>query len=156
LLYQVTCRRPSRTASLPAVIVWCAWPAPCLHARVEVDDELRTRERGAGAREGLRESWPTLSLEERVSAFRSLAGEAAQELFVELSSRDQAELLGALSPRERRLWIRLLPPDDVADLLLEIPPEERSDHLALLDEATRGEVSALLAYAEDAAGGLMS
>jgi magnesium transporter len=110
----------------------------------------------AAPREGLRASWSSLSPEERSSTFRSLAGEEMQDLFVQLSSRDQAELLRALSAHERRLWVRLLPPDDVADLLLEIPPEEHGDYLAFLDEAMRGEVTALLTYAEDAAGGLMS
>jgi magnesium transporter len=50
----------------------------------------------------------------------------------------------------------LLPPDDAADLIQEVPPEEREGFLALLDDATRQQVSGLLAYAEDAAGGLMN
>ncbi|MFT3773929.1 MAG: magnesium transporter [Minicystis sp.] len=104
----------------------------------------------------LRDDWFTLSPDERVDAFRALDREEAEDLFLELPTRDQAELVLTLSPRERRLWVRLLPPDDVADLLLEIPPEDRNDVLALLDETTRREVNALLAYAEDEAGGLMS
>jgi len=106
--------------------------------------------------EELHASWFTLSPDERVSAFRSLDREDAQDFFLGLSSRDQADLFLLVPPRERRLWIRLLPPDDVADLLLEIPADERNDSLALLDETTRREVNALLTYAEDAAGGLMS
>jgi magnesium transporter len=38
----------------------------------------------------------------------------------------------------------------------EAPRDEWPDLLALLDEPTRREVSALLAYAEDDAGGLMT
>src|SRR5207249_2400712 len=49
-----------------------------------------------------------------------------------------------------------LPPDDAADLVQEANEEEREGLLALLDEATRREVAALLAYAEDDAGGLMN
>ena len=52
--------------------------------------------------------------------------------------------------------MRLLPPDDAADLIQAAGPEHRDALLALLDEPTRKEVTALLAYAEDEAGGLMS
>ena len=50
-----------------------------------------------------------------------------------------------------------LPPDDAADLIQEAPRgRSASALLALLDEPTRKEVTALLAYAEDEAGGLMN
>ena len=52
--------------------------------------------------------------------------------------------------------MRLLPPDDAADVIQEAPTEKREALLALLDEPTRREVTALLAYAEDDAGGLMN
>src|SRR5207237_4537291 len=54
------------------------------------------------------------------------------------------------------IWMRLLPPDDATDVIQQTPEEERSPLLALLDDYTRREVGALLAYAEDDAGGLMS
>jgi len=57
---------------------------------------------------------------------------------------------------ERRLWFHLLPPDDAADVIQEFPEEERNATLAMIDEAFRREIQGLLAYAEDAAGGLMS
>jgi magnesium transporter len=52
--------------------------------------------------------------------------------------------------------MRLMPPDDAADLVQEADEDEREALLALLDEQTRREVMALLAYAEDDAGGLMN
>ncbi|HET9984041.1 MAG TPA: magnesium transporter [Longimicrobiales bacterium] len=104
----------------------------------------------------LEETWPLLSIEERVEGFRLLPPEEAEEFFLDLSARDQADLVLALPRAERRLWLRLLPPDDVADLIQEAEPEERADLLALLDETTRREVTALLAYEEDEAGGLMN
>src|SRR5439155_20932622 len=73
-----------------------------------------------------------------------------------LSPREQAMLLVSIPPRERRYWVRFLAPDDAADMLQEAPPEERAGLLELLDDRTRSEVSALLAYAEDVAGGLMN
>ena len=57
---------------------------------------------------------------------------------------------------ERRGWMRLLAPDDAADAVQAAPEEERDGLLALLDDSARKEVTALLAYAEDQAGGLMS
>src|SRR5207249_3029819 len=73
-----------------------------------------------------------------------------------LPARDQAELILETSAGERRSWMRLLPPDDAADVVQAAPQAEREGLLALLDEPTRKEVAALLAYAEDDAGGLMN
>jgi magnesium transporter len=52
--------------------------------------------------------------------------------------------------------MRQLAPDDAADLVQQAAEEERDALLRLLDDPTRREVNALLAYAEDEAGGLMS
>lgn len=101
-------------------------------------------------------AWPALSPADRQSAFQNLSRPEAEDLFLSLPTRHQAEILLSLPPAERRSWIRLLPPDDAADLIQEVPPEEREGFLALLDDATRQQVSGLLAYAEDAAGGLMN
>jgi magnesium transporter len=104
----------------------------------------------------LLDAWPYLALEDRVEGFRLLAPSEAEDLFLGLPARDQADLVRALLPRERQIWLRQLAPDDAADLLQAVPEEEREVLLALFDESTRKEVSALLAYAEDDAGGLMS
>jgi magnesium transporter len=56
---------------------------------------------------------------------------------------------------ERRGWIRLAP-DDAADVLQQLPEDQRPGLVDLLDDATRHEVQALLAYAEDEAGGVMN
>jgi magnesium transporter len=52
--------------------------------------------------------------------------------------------------------MRQLAPDDAADVIQAMEDESRDGLLRLLDEPTRREVNALLAYAEDEAGGLMS
>ena len=104
----------------------------------------------------LREAWRILDTQERVDGFRLLSPTEGEEFFLELSALDQFELLSALTPAERKLWVRLLAPDDAADLLQEAPEAERPALMALFDEPTRREVTTLLAYAEDDAGGLMS
>ena len=105
--------------------------------------------------EELRDAWPILSIDERVEGFRLLPRQEAEEFFFTLSPHDQADIIASLPASERRSWMRLLPPDDAADVIQELP-REREALLGLLDEPTRREVQALLAYAEDEAGGLMS
>jgi magnesium transporter len=101
-------------------------------------------------------SWPHLTTDERVRTFRSLLRNEREDLFLDLPSADQSELVMTMPEHERRTYLRVLPPDDVADLIQVSPAEERSGLLSLLDDASRTEVRALLAYAEDDAGGLMS
>ncbi len=104
----------------------------------------------------LRAIWGILSSDERAEGFRLLDPEELEDFFLSLPSLSQAELLNRLPLGQRRLWLRLLPPDDAADVVQALPEEERPALLGLLDERTRHEVAALLAYAEDQAGGLMS
>src|SRR5207249_9568417 len=108
----------------------------------------RARERGLLASE-LADAWPVLSAEERLEGLRLLPHAEAEVLLLSLPARDQAELILETSPGERRSWMRLLPPDDAADVVQAAPEAEREGLLALLDEPTRKEVAALLAYAED-------
>jgi magnesium transporter len=104
----------------------------------------------------LREAWSLLAEEDRLLGVRALPRPEAEDFFLSLSARDQAEVVLSLPREERRSWARLLAPDDAADLVQAAPPGEREGLLALLDEGTRAEVSVLLAYAEDEAGGLMN
>jgi magnesium transporter len=113
------------------------------------DDEALTLEE-------LDEAWSLLSSEERLDALKEIGRADADDFFLQLNARDQAALVLSLPPHERRAYLRLLPPDDAADVVQECDDDEREELMALLDEPTRIEVNALLAYAEDEAGGLMS
>jgi magnesium transporter len=104
----------------------------------------------------LKEAWSLLVSADRLESFRALDRPTAEDFFLGLSARDQAELILALPSAERRSWVRLLAPDDAADMIQELPSGNREEIMALLDDPTRAEVSGLLAYAEDDAGGLMS
>jgi len=106
--------------------------------------------------EEIRDVWPLLVDEDRVTAFRSLDHSVADDFFLSLNTADQAALVLALPQGERRLWLRLLAPDDAADVIQAAPPEEREGLLAQLDDQTRQDCRGLLAYAEDDAGGLMN
>lgn len=104
----------------------------------------------------LREAWPALSAEERAEGLRLLPRDTAEDLFFSLGGQQQADVLAALPPPEQRSWVRGLAPDDAADLIQESPAEQRDRLLSMLDDQTRKEVQALLAYREDHAGGLMN
>ncbi|MBM3222438.1 MAG: magnesium transporter [Candidatus Tectomicrobia bacterium] len=104
----------------------------------------------------LQDQWSVLALGVRLSAFKGLPRAEAEDLFCDLSAPDQIELLLAMPAAERRGWMRLLAPDDAADAIQAAPGDARDALLALLEGSTRKEVSALLAYEEDDAGGLMS
>ena len=106
--------------------------------------------------EDLKDAWAVLSVAERLEGLRLLTWSEAEDFLRSLSARDQTELLLATAPQEARAWLRLLPPDDVADVIQATEPDDRGGLLALLDDAARREVVALLAYAEDDAGGLMN
>lgn len=100
--------------------------------------------------------WSRLDPSERLEAFSALPLERAEELLDCMNAIDQAELLASMPEPERRVWMRYLDPDDLADVLLEVSDEQREQMISLLDERHRHEVNALLAYAEDDAGGLMN
>ncbi|CAN5767579.1 magnesium transporter [soil metagenome] len=137
-------RRSKRTTMLPPMPFVAEQPAP-----PEPSDEELTSEE-------LRDAWPLLDLEERADGLRVLPREDAEDFFIGLTASDQAALLLHFRPGQRRQWMRLLEPDDVADVVQQVAEEQRPQLLALLDAPTRKEVTALLAYAEDEAGGLMS
>ncbi|WP_141731345.1 magnesium transporter [Oligoflexus tunisiensis] len=117
----------------------------------ETQDEMQDHDTDA-----LRETWADLSPEDRLKAFQKLDRASAEDFFQTLRTDEQAELLISLPVFERRFWLRILPPDDLADLIQEFEPELRYAMLAELDPRLGKEVAALLAYAEDQAGGLMN
>ncbi|HEV8246668.1 MAG TPA: magnesium transporter [Polyangiaceae bacterium] len=104
----------------------------------------------------LRDIWLILPPADRIEGFKLLERREAESFFQELSTRAQAELMLAMPPDQRRRWMRILPPDDAADLIQAVGAEHKAELLGALDEVGRKEVSALLAYADDAAGGLMN
>lgn len=104
----------------------------------------------------LRAAWPVMSVEERLDAIDALATREANRFFLSLPPADQAALITASPPEQGNTWLRLLPPDDAADLLQSVDPAVRQQLLAKLDPSARSEVTALLAFAADRAGGLMS
>ncbi len=106
--------------------------------------------------ENLLANWQVLTHNQREDVFAMLGRIDQEELFINLSSDYQAELFEQIPHGEKRSWIRLLAPDDIADLIQNLDEESHAEALKYLDYSTLVEVKALLAYAEDEAGGLMN
>lgn len=104
----------------------------------------------------LRDAWRVLDAQERVEGFRLLAHGEGEEFFCSLPCADQVQLVRDLTHAERRLWMRQLAPDDAADVIQQCADEQRGELMQLLDEPVRRELTTLLAYKEDVAGGLMN
>lgn len=121
-------------------------PTPSSKSRNEPHDQLNR----------LKERWPHLSKYQKSKRFREMSRDESEELFLNLSSREQHLLFTQLNKGELRSWLRLLAPDDAADLVQHFPEKDREQLLGLIDEDTRKDVLALMAYAEDDAGGLMN
>ena len=115
-----------------------------------------TQSAHSSAVDQLWDRWPYLSHSERLKQFREMHTGEKADFFLDLSPHDQAFILFGLPEDQSHVWMRILPPDDAADLIQEAGPEWRDRLLDLLDEPTRKEVLALLAYQEDEAGGLMN
>jgi magnesium transporter len=108
------------------------------------------------AADELLDQWPHLRKSERVAQFRALPREQMDNFFLALDAKSQSDLVLGLPEGERRMVVRLLAPDHAADLLQKSPPSQREYLMGLMDDMTRQDARALLAYREDAAGGLMS
>jgi magnesium transporter len=117
---------------------------------------MATQTAAPSAVDQLWDRWPYLSHAERLKQFREMHTGEKADFFLALSPHDQVFILFGLPEEQSHVWMRILPPDDAADLIQEAGPEWSDKLLGLLDEPTRKEVVALLAYKEDEAGGLMN
>lgn len=106
--------------------------------------------------ENLLDTWQGLTHSQREDIFAMLGREDKEDLFINLSSDYQAEIFTEISNTDRRSLIRQLAPDDIADLVQNLEPDMQQVALDYLDYTTMVEVKALMAYAEDEAGGLMN
>jgi magnesium transporter len=77
-------------------------------------------------------------------------------VFEQLERRERAQVITALPSGRAAKLIEWLSPDDRADFLQELSPETREALLATVDRNIVREVRALMNYAPDTAGGLMT
>jgi magnesium transporter len=78
------------------------------------------------------------------------------DVLVELSEEVRGELIGEMQPEELVAATEGLAVDDLADLLAELPEAVTRQVLRSMDQQDRVRLTAVLAYPEDTAGGLMN
>lgn len=78
------------------------------------------------------------------------------DVLVELSEEVRSELLAGMQPDELVAAAEGLAVDDLADLLAELPEAVTRQVLKSMDQQDRERLSAVLAFPEDSAGGLMN
>lgn len=106
--------------------------------------------------ETLIETWDSLPTSTRLLAYDDLSAADSEELFNNLNAIDQFQLIKDRPISFLKESIKKLDPDDAVDLLQHFDDQKRSEILGSLDAVTCKELTALLAYKEDEAGGLMN
>ena len=101
-------------------------------------------------------SWKNLSPDERQSIIGSLDEETAAETIAELDKRLQTQVVEKLDPEKAADIIEEMSPDAAADLMQNLEPETSREVLDEMDTREASDVEALLNFAPDTAGGMMT
>jgi magnesium transporter len=97
-----------------------------------------------------------LPTEEARALLGQLAPNEAAAALAEVEPENLAELTADFAPGQLASLLQHMAPQEAVDVLQELPPGKRRDTLAALPAETAASVRALLRYAEDTAGGIMS
>ena len=97
-----------------------------------------------------------LTPEEAQARLRSLPRDQAAAVVQELDDELRPRLLEGLPEKELSELLGKLPHNEVADVLGELPKEQQTDFIYKLPRADQQEVTNLLQYPPDTAGGIMS
>lgn len=98
-----------------------------------------------------------LNLEEAMYVIKLLDSETTSDILMEMDEDNREKVLKNLSAKEIAEEIQELDTDDAADIIAELSEERQQDVIAqILDEEHKAEITELLAYDEDTAGGLMA
>ncbi|MDX1277466.1 magnesium transporter [Oceanihabitans sediminis] len=98
-----------------------------------------------------------VNLEEAMYVIKLLDSETTSEVLMELDEDNREKVLKNLSNKEIADEIQELDTDDAADIIAELPEERQAEVISqIADEEHKAEITELLAYDEDTAGGLMA
>lgn len=98
-----------------------------------------------------------LNLDDAVYVIKLLDSETTSDVLTELDEDIREKVLKNLSAKEIAEEIEELDTDDAADIIGELPEERQAEVIAKIeDEEHKAEITELLAYDEDTAGGLMA
>ncbi len=96
------------------------------------------------------------STTQAVEIVASLPDDLAADTLEEMIDARQANVIEALEPERATTLIGLMAPDAAADVLADLSPELVASLLRLMEPAQAAGLHALLTYAKDTAGGLMT
>lgn len=100
--------------------------------------------------------YPDLDETEQATLLDVLSDVQAAELLDELEPEDRAGVLDLLSVERASQILEEMPADEAADLLAELPTKEADALLERMEPELADDVTELLRYPEDCAGGLMT
>lgn len=98
-----------------------------------------------------------VNLDEAMYVIKLLDSETTSEILMELDEDNREKVLRNLSSKEIAEEVEALDTDDAADIIAELSEERRREVIYHIeDEDHKAEITELLAYDEDTAGGLMA
>jgi magnesium transporter len=98
-----------------------------------------------------------LDLDDAIYVIKLLDSETTSDILMELDEDNREKILQNLSAKEIAEEIEELDTDDAADIIAELPHARRREVISNIeDEDHKAEITELLAYDEDTAGGLMA
>ncbi len=98
-----------------------------------------------------------LDLDDAIYVIKLLDSETTSDILMELDEDNREKVLRNLSAKEIAEEIEELDTDDAADIIAELPQARQREVISNIeDEDHKAEITELLAYDEDTAGGLMA
>ncbi len=98
-----------------------------------------------------------LNLDDAIYIIKLLDSERTSDILMELDEDNREKVLKNLSAKEIAEEIEELDTDDAADIIAELPESRQQEVISNIeDEEHKAEITELLAYDEDTAGGLMA
>ncbi len=97
-----------------------------------------------------------LSTKERLSLFEGMDTKVAAEALHELEPEAQVDIVDGLDKEHASDILEVMPSDEAADLIGDLPEEQARDLLSRMEKKEADEVTELLQYPEDTAGGFMT
>lgn len=97
-----------------------------------------------------------LSLAEQLEYIREMDVEDAAESITEMERHERIVLMSTLSPSFAAAILEVMSPDDAADILEDLPQDVRAGIFKKLEREDAEEISDLLQFDPDSAGGVMN
>jgi len=132
------------------------WEEPLTSALVQRDEEAIARALEDVHSADLADLFLELDEPEQILLLSALDDEQAATLLEELEPHEQSEMLDLLTVERTSDILEEMSADEAADLLADLPTEEANALLERMEPEAAEDVTELMRYPEDSAGGLMT